>query len=59
MEWNEYIVKDGEFIDELIRCWDCIYWEPATLSSGNCKKALKITAYKDDFCSYAEREDRS
>lgn len=40
---------------EIVRCWDCKYWEPATLSSGNCGRALEITAYKDDYCSYGER----
>ena len=44
--------------EAVVRCWDCIYWEPATLSSGNCGRALEITAYKDDYCSYGEREKR-
>ena len=41
--------------EAVVRCWDCIYWEPATLSSGNCGRALEITAYKDDYCSYGKR----
>ncbi len=40
----------------VVRCWDCKYWEPATLSSGNCGRALEITAYKDDYCSYGEKQ---
>ena len=60
---TEYIVRETsyplatkqEVIGELVRCRDCIYWEPATLSSGNCGRALEITAYKDDYCSYGER----
>ena len=40
---------------KIVRCWDCQYWEPATLSSGNCGRAFDITAYKDDYCSYGER----
>ena len=51
---DEQIVVDAV---PVVRCWDCIYWEPATLSSGNCGRALEITAYKDDYCSYGERED--
>ena len=62
---KEYIVRVEHGADgavhyfrtggEIVRCWDCIYWEPATLSSGNCGRAFEITAYKDDFCSYGER----
>lgn len=58
-EYREVMELQGEITlsedDEIVRCRDCIYWEPATLSSGNCGRALEITAYKDDFCSYGER----
>ena len=43
--------------EAVVRCWDCKYWEPATLSSGNCGRAFEITAYKEDYCSYGERSD--
>lgn len=42
--------------EAVVRCWNCIYWEPATLSSGNCGRAFEITAYKDNYCSYGERK---
>lgn len=40
---------------DVVRCMDCIYWEQATEISGNCNRALEITAYLNDFCSYGER----
>lgn len=40
---------------EVVRCKDCQYWEQATPNSGNCNRALEITAYANDFCSYGER----
>lgn len=42
--------------EAVVRCWDCVYWEPTTLSSGNCNRAFDITAYKSDYCSYGERK---
>ena len=39
----------------VVRCWDCKYWEPATLSSGNCGREFDVPAYKADYCSYGER----
>ena len=45
----------AEADEAVVRCWDCKYWEPATLSSGNCGKAFGPPAYKDDYCSYGER----
>ena len=55
--WACESITEAPTIDAVpvVRCWDCIYWEPATLSSGNCGRALEITAYKDDYCSYGER----
>lgn len=40
---------------EVVRCMDCAYWEQATDISGNCNRALEITAYATDYCSYGER----
>lgn len=51
----EYIYRTDKDIDGLVRCGDCIYWEPATPSSGNCNRALIVTAYINDYCSYGER----
>lgn len=44
---------------EVVRCRDCIYWEPAspTRTSGNCNRSFEITAWATDFCSYGERKD--
>ena len=39
----------------VVRCEDCKWWDPATLSSGNCNRAFDITAYRNDYCSYGER----
>lgn len=44
--------------EAVVRCENCIYWEPTKLSSGNCGRAFEITAYKDDYCSYGERGTR-
>lgn len=40
---------------EVVLCKDCVYWEQATDNSGNCNRALEITAYGSDYCSYGER----
>ena len=54
IDCKEYIVKDGEFMDELIRCKDCKFFEE---DISYCNE-LGITIYKDDYCSYADwRED--
>lgn len=42
---------------EVVRCKDCVYWEQATPDSGNCNRALEITAYATDYCSYGERRE--
>ena len=44
-------------LTEVVRCKDCVYWEQATPDSGNCNRALEITAYASDFCSYGERRE--
>lgn len=51
-------IKNAPTIDAVpvVRCLDCKYWEPATLSSGNCGREFDVPAYKDDYCSYGERE---
>ena len=47
-----YKQKDSE----IVRCKDCCYWEQATADSGRCNRALEITAYANDYCSYGERK---
>lgn len=44
---------------EVVRCRDCIYWEPAspTRTSGNCNRSFDIPAWANDFCSYGKRKD--
>lgn len=60
----EYIYRaepigEGQYhhilIGELVRCGECVYWEQATANSGRCNRALEITAYATDYCSYGER----
>lgn len=43
---------------EVVRCRDCIYWEPAspTRTSGNCNRSFDIPAWANDFCSYGKRK---
>ena len=48
----------GELV-RVVRCEDCKYWEQATPNSGNCNRALEITAYANDFCSYGERREET
>lgn len=42
---------------KVVRCKDCVYWEQATDNSGNCNRALEITAYASDYCSYGKRRE--
>lgn len=43
----------------VVRCRECIYWEPASPSrkSGNCNRSFDIPAWANDFCSYGKRKD--
>lgn len=43
---------------EVVRCKDCVYWEQETERRGNCNRALEITAYASDFCSYGKRREK-
>lgn len=56
--WGEFIIKDGEFLDELVRCKDCINRGV----EGECP--LYESAYitgtvegSDFYCAWGERED--
>ena len=40
--WGEFIVRDGEFVDELVRCKDCIWYESVYLKrDGTTDKRYK------------------
>lgn len=51
--WGEFIVKDGEFMGELVRCKDCIhYWK----NKPSDDVPVCLASPKDDaFCSEGER----
>lgn len=53
---NEFPAAD---VVEVVRCRECIYWEPAspTRTSGNCNRSFDIPAWDTDFCSYGKRKD--
>lgn len=54
----DYLVENyGVDVPDIVRCEDCTYWEQAKPDSGSCNRAFEITAYANDFCSYAERKD--
>ena len=55
--WGEFIVKDGEFIDELVRCKDCIHSTPAIIDGQRKCELLLMTFFDDDFCSMGERRE--
>ena len=50
VEYRKNIVTE-----ELVRCKDCIYWEEGRLFGGNCNRAVEITVYASDYCSFGER----
>lgn len=53
--WGEFIVKDGEFIDELVRCKDCVNYS-SRYSGWHCYLDGRQTQ-ENDFCSWGERRE--
>ena len=56
--WGEFIVKDGEFMDELVRCKDCIHRG----IEGECPlyESAYITGSAEGsnfYCAWGERSN--
>ena len=53
--WDEFIVRDGEFIDELVRCKDC-KWHEEIHGWYRCLWWHNVTE-PEVFCSMGERRE--
>lgn len=55
---REMVVLNGEQIDEIVRCKDCVYWqEDLELPDCSYCSMNDMVFDADDFCSRGERKD--
>ena len=63
-KWEGVVAANADMV-EVVRCKDCVNWEAAIgceEALGYCELEINVHGtsgcwYRDDFCSYGERED--
>lgn len=55
MKSDHIKVKDGEYVQDLVRCGECVWFDTDNAGEDYCMYVKGLADAKaDDFCSYGE-----